>query len=111
MSSTDQIYKKQNSFAVLTLHACLKDVSPRILKVCENLDSFRLSNYQKRIVKDSCDELFEKRFLIVEGGRFVFNEHRHIAEDVKEVVTALEGEICEYYDHKTKEYFEFHRLQ
>jgi hypothetical protein len=63
------------------------------------------------LCKFGCDELFEKRFLIVEGGRFVFNEHRHIAEDVKEVVTALEGEICEYYDHKTKEYFEFHRLQ
>jgi radical SAM protein with 4Fe4S-binding SPASM domain len=80
MSSTDQIYKKQNSFAVLTLHACLKDVSPRILKVCENLDSFRLSNYQKRIVKDSCDELFEKK--MPDNGNVPFKLYPYNIEEI-----------------------------
>lgn len=61
MSLTDQIYKKQNSFSGLILHDELKDVSPRILKVYENLDSYGLSNYQKGVVKDSCAELFEKK--------------------------------------------------
>jgi radical SAM protein with 4Fe4S-binding SPASM domain len=63
MSRKVKAYKKQNSFAELTQYDHLKDVFPRIKRVYENLGSLRLSSYQKNIVKDSCDELFQNKKL------------------------------------------------
>ncbi len=91
MLPTDQIYRKQNSFAGLTHHAHLKDISPRILKVCENIDSLGLSNYQKSIVKDSCDELLENK--IPDNGNPPFKLHPY---NIQEITLLADNELPRY---------------
>ena len=80
MPPTDKAYKKQNSFAGLTHHGQLKDFLSRIQKVYENLDSLKLSNYQKNIVKDSCDELFLNK--IPDNSNPPFKLHSYNAQEI-----------------------------
>jgi len=91
MSSADQTYKKQNSFAGLAFNEELKDVSPRIFKVCEELDSLDLSSYQKNIIKNACDELFDNKG--PENGATPFKLYSY---NVEEITRLTDAELPRY---------------
>ena len=78
--TADQVYKKQDSFIGLAQHGHNEDASPRILKVYENLDSFRLTEYQKTIVKDCCEELLGDK--LPENGDLPFKLYPYSAQEI-----------------------------
>lgn len=60
------------------------------------------------LCKFGCDELYEKRIIIVESGEFKFVESPRLTEDVREHAKSLNGQKCDYFDAETQKYFMEH---
>ena len=60
------------------------------------------------LCKLGCDELFEKRILIVVDGKFLFKDSPKLTKDLREYSQTLDGQVCDYYDKETEKYFKYH---
>ena len=60
------------------------------------------------LCKFGCDELYEKRIIIVESGDFKFVESPRLTEDVREHAKSLNSQKCDYFDAETQKYFMEH---
>tara|TARA_Y100001960_G_scaffold331707_1_gene429584 strand:+ start:1065 stop:2216 length:1152 start_codon:yes stop_codon:yes gene_type:complete len=90
MPTIDQTYKKQNSFAEQTNDGQLKDVLPRIQKLDNNLSSLMLSDYQKAIVKNACDELLGRK---VQHSNPLFKLYPY---NIEEIALLTDSELPRY---------------
>ena len=58
-----------------------------------------------------CDDLYEKRYLYVDGGVIRRNPRRPGTRDLEEAIGGLDGTRCGAWNESTQEYFEWHRKQ
>jgi len=91
MPTIDQTYKKQNSFAELTHDGQLKDVLPRIQKLDKNLSSLMLSDYQKAIIKNACDELLGRA--VQDNSNPLFKLYPY---NIEEIALLTDSELPRY---------------
>lgn len=55
-----------------------------------------------------CDDLYEKGYILVEGGKIKENQKKRMTSYVEDYLKVIEGRQCEYWNEKTQKYFEAH---
>ena len=58
-----------------------------------------------------CDDLYEKRYLYVDGGVIRLNTKKSRTRDLEDAICTLEGSHCHAWSDGNQGYFEWHRRQ
>ena len=62
------------------------------------------------VCKVGCDDFFEKGYLIVDqGGVIQINEQMKYSDELKALLSELEGKRCTYFSQETEGFFSYKR--
>lgn len=76
---------------------------------CNKKEKLDYKNIVMPMCKFGCDDLYEKGYIYVQDGKVKINNHKWLTDDLKKELSKIENRKCEYYNERTKSYFEAHR--